>query len=608
MSEQTYRLGDEIGRGALGRVVCVHGEGEIYAGKILHASHRDDAKAATRFESEAKTLASIHHENIVKVYGIDSIEGEMVMRMELVDGPDLAKLLAIEGPLAPEKLVRIALGVVGGLRAAHLAGLVHRDLKPQNILLTTDEVPKIADFGMARAASFAGVDETAFAVAGTPDYMSPECVDPLAVDIRSDLYSLGCILFELATGRPPYAAATSFAVLEAHRNAEIPTLGGEMPAALTALIRSLLAKSPADRPQSAAAVERILKGVSEGSSTALAVVDSKTLAVSGQCVSCGHSLLSAVSICFACGLATVTLEPGKYSLLIVGPGEVGDKLDAKLREALLGWLKESPSLGLGTESLAKAVPRVPFVVVTKVSETSAQALAKAIEPLGLECAVQQGSAYRFPAIRKKGWLLSGRLLAIGAASCAGLYSSFGLLLVPVLGGGIAAGVASGWVLAGKGVTTKAKRKMVKLPGAVATSLGGVEVVVQAMTLRRHRESLRGVVERVLVLCEKLPAEALAECELDLARLVDIALVASARVDEIEVSIADADMQNTSPETLTLMRERDRLAGQLLDVTAFLDSLRARTAALVLGREGRNTSEQIDDLRAHIAALEEVQSL
>lgn len=610
MSDGPYRLGDEIGRGALGRVVRVSGgSSTVFAGKILHASHRGDMRASIRFTSEAETLATVQHENIVRVYGIDTIDGEMVMRMELVDGPDLSKLLAIEGPLESERLVNVALGIVAGLRAAHLAGLVHRDLKPQNILLTTDGVPKIADFGMARAASFAGVDESAFAVAGTPDYMAPECVDPLAVDARSDLYSLGCILFELAMGHPPFSAATSFAVLEAHRNSEIPLVECELPSALKALINSLLAKSPADRPQSAAAVERILGEVREGKETALAVLEANTLAISGQCISCGRSLLDAISVCFACGLKRVTLEAGQHSLFVVGPGEIGDKLDAQLRQELLKWLRTNPSLGLGTESLETKVPRVPFVVVTKTSESSARSLANAIESLGLECTVQRGGAYRLPAIRKKGWLLSGRLLAIGAASCAGLYSSLGVLIVPSLGAGVLAGIASGWVLAGKRVTSKSKRASVKLPAAVATSLLGVSPVVQGMRLQRHRESLRGVVERVIVLCEKLPADTLAECELDLARLVDIALVGSARMDEIEVAIVDADMRNPSPETLTEMRERDRLAGQLLEVTAFLDSLRARTAAAKLaGADTANTDEQLDDLRAHISALEEVQSL
>lgn len=612
MTKAPYRLGEEIGRGALGRVVRVHDDstGSCYAGKILHASHQGDGKARERFASEAAILAEVQDENVVRVYGIEEIEGETVMRMELVEGPSLAKLIALEAPFTSERIIAISSKLVSGLRAAHLAGLVHRDLKPLNVLLTVDETPKIADFGMARAASFAGIEESAFAVAGTPDYMAPECVDPLAVDARSDLYSLGCILYEMAVGVPPFQAATSFAMLEAHRNAAVPEIQTDLPPALTEIIYALLAKSPADRIQSAAAIGRRLDDISNNSSTALSVAAGKGLSVGGQCASCGHPLLAAVAVCFECGATRLSLDAGGYSLFVIGPGSVGDKLDAQLRQKLLKWIEASPSLGLDASPLAKKVPRLPFVVVSKISESSALALARAMRGLGIECNVHRGGAFRLPAVRKKAWLLSGRLLAIGAGTSAWFYSSsVGTVLLPLVGVGLLAGVASGWVMAGKGITKKSLPESDALPQPVLDSLAGVSVVVENMSLRRHRESLRGIVERVLALCVSLPPETLSSCELDLASLIDRALIACARMDEIEVSLVEEDMRNPSPSTLTKMRERDRWAGRLLEVTAFLDSLRARTAALQkVGSRSSDAGDRLEELRAHIAALEEVQEL
>src|SRR5262249_55728689 len=202
-----YILGEELGRGALGRVVAIEGpDGERLAGKILHASHRGDPRAVERFRREAELLRGIPHPNLCEVRGLVDVGGEVVLLMERVDGPTLAEAIARDAPLAEARIAAIGRGVAAGLHAAHRAGLVHRDLKPANMLLAGD-VPKVVDFGLARATSFAGVDRASFTLVGTPDYLAPEAIDSLAVDPRSDLYSLGCILYEMAAGRPPYDGA-----------------------------------------------------------------------------------------------------------------------------------------------------------------------------------------------------------------------------------------------------------------------------------------------------------------------------------------------------------------------------------------------------------------
>ncbi|MCA9688746.1 MAG: serine/threonine protein kinase, partial [Myxococcales bacterium] len=262
-----YRIGEALGQGAVATVVRVHGpDGRVYAGKILHASHGQDATAVARFAQEAELLAGIEHEHLVTLHGVVEIDGRRTLLMELVDGPTLEQLIARDAPLPEERVIALARGIAAGLSRAHGAGIIHRDLKPANVLVATGppETPKIADFGMARATSFAGVDRKAMAVLGTPDYMAPESLDPMAVDPRTDLYALGCILHEMMTGRPPYTAATPFGVLDQHRGAPIPPAPETYSRGLAALTAALLAKSPADRPQAAATVVTTLDRLAAG--------------------------------------------------------------------------------------------------------------------------------------------------------------------------------------------------------------------------------------------------------------------------------------------------------------------------------------------------------
>src|SRR5215831_7063862 len=323
-----YRLREELGHGALGRVVVVEdaATGQTFAGKILHASLQGDPGSVERFRREAELLRTVRHPNIVAVHGLHTIDGVEVLLMERIDGPSLATLLAEEGTLPERRLIALARGIAQGLSAAHRAGIVHRDLKPHNVLVAPGDVAKIVDFNLARASSYAGIDRRHFTIVGTPDYMAPESIDPLAVDPRSDLYSLGCILFELTAGRPPFSGGTAFALLEAHLREPVPELaaGPERSPALVALVRALLAKSPADRPQSATLVDAVLAAIASGRTGGAerSLVDARPrdMARSGACARCGEAILDGIPICFGCGLEQSWLEPGRSTLFVVGPG------------------------------------------------------------------------------------------------------------------------------------------------------------------------------------------------------------------------------------------------------------------------------------------------
>jgi len=595
-----YRIGRELGSGAIGRVVEVHGDdGRTWAGKILH-DRRADERAQQRFEAEARLLAGVSHPNLIAVEGLIHIGDEPVLLMELVTGSDLAHVIAAEAPLSADRVVALGRGIAAGLAEAHRAGLVHRDLKPANILLAADATPKVADFGLARAASFASSGPEAVAVAGTPDYMAPESTDPLAIDARSDLYALGCILCELATGAPPYRGATALALLQAHREAPVPALES-VPDALRRVIRWLLAKSPADRPQSATEVETALANVA--TSTALAIIDKRDATASRRCATCGASGPRLVTVCFACGQPQLELAKGPFTMFVTGPGEHAHKLDAQLRQQLVHWIAKNPGLGLDARALTKEVPRVPFAFVVGIDEASATALVPALRGLGLDVEVVRGGRFALKQIVRKGWTLTRRIAVIGGT---GTFFAFrNSVPVMVIGTAVVAFASlwGGFRQATKPTTklaTKAPKAM--LPSALDAALGRVASVVPVMSAPRHRDALRGVVERALALREAADATGRAAMETELAQLIDVAALASSRLDQLEAELSSDDLRSGDEAKRARWHVRDRWAAKILHVTAFLDAMRARA---VMARARGVALVDLDDLRAQIGALEEL---
>jgi tRNA A-37 threonylcarbamoyl transferase component Bud32 len=605
------RLGDEIGAGAIATVVRVHGDdGQVLAGKILHTSRDLDPRASERFAREAEVVRDVEHPNVVRVHGLRPVEGQTVLLMELVDGPALDAVLARDAPLTARRVIDLARGIAAGLSAAHAAGVIHRDLKPGNILVAEGDTPKIADFGMARASSFAGVDARDFAVLGTPDYMAPEALDPLAVDARTDLYALGCIMFEMATGRPPYAGATAFGVIEQHRSAPIPRIddAAGYPAPLRQLIESLLEKKPADRPQSASAVVHALDRIT-ADTTSLATVDDVGVAVlsEGRCARCGAPMVPALGVCLSCRLPAPRVSAGEFTVFVTGPGKVADKLDADLRAKLVDWIRSNPSLGLSSARLETNIPRVPFALATGIDQRSAEALVASMRVLGLEATHLQGGSSALPAVRKKARTVAGRMFLIIAASSASMGSFVGQLgwlwlLYPLLWLAIPAVFGARTLRP----ATTLERTAKALPPALAARIAKIAQVGGSLDARRHRESLRGAVSRALQLREATPQAQRPEIDPEIGEALDVALVAAGRLDELDRRLERADLREASAEVHALMRERDTWSARLLDLTATLESFKARLAA-ASGRARPEEDELLEDLRAKVEALEEVQA-
>ncbi|NMI55707.1 serine/threonine protein kinase [Streptomyces sp. RLA2-12] len=246
-----YQLQELLGRGAMGEVRRASDQvlGRLVAVKLLRAEEAADAE---RFRLEAQTAARLNHPNVVGMYDFGSHHDQLYLVMELVDGWSLAQERSLRGALAPAEAAAITAQAAAGLSAAHQQGVIHRDIKPANVMLTADRTVKIADFGIARFAEDAASTLTATGkILGTADYLAPERALGRPAQPASDVYSLGCVLYELLTGRPPFSGATSLAVVQQHvgaKPAPPERLRPDIPQPLSDYVLHLLAKDPAHRP------------------------------------------------------------------------------------------------------------------------------------------------------------------------------------------------------------------------------------------------------------------------------------------------------------------------------------------------------------------------
>jgi serine/threonine-protein kinase len=248
-----YRLGERIAIGGTGEVWRADDEvlGRPVAVKLLRPEYVGHAETLARFQAEARHAGALVHPGIVQVYdyGHDAHAGAPFLVMELVDGPSLAAVLAA-GPARPPWVLDVIGQVAGGLAAAHAVGLVHRDIKPGNLLLAPDGVVKITDFGIASAAGSAPLTQ-AGVLACTPGYLAPERATGSPAGPPSDVYSLGIVAWEALTGMRPFTG-TQLEIALAHARRDLPPLPASVPPGLAALVAGLTAKNPAARPAAAA--------------------------------------------------------------------------------------------------------------------------------------------------------------------------------------------------------------------------------------------------------------------------------------------------------------------------------------------------------------------
>jgi len=276
-----YVLISHLARGGMADVYVAEDRrlGRRVAVKILHDQYANNDAFVERFRREAQAAAGLTHKGVVSVYDWGEDEGVYFMVMELVQGRNLRDVLKAEGALLPRRVAEIGLEVASALSAAHELGIVHRDVKPANILLAPDGSVKVADFGIARAFDDSDQLTRTGAVIGTATYFSPEQAQGQSADSRSDIYSLGVVLYELLTAQPPFAGESPVAVAYQHveKTPPKPTdLDPAIPRGLEAVVLKAMAKKPAERYQTADDLRRDLRRLLEGQVPAIVTDDAPT--------------------------------------------------------------------------------------------------------------------------------------------------------------------------------------------------------------------------------------------------------------------------------------------------------------------------------------------
>jgi len=270
-----YEVESRLGEGGMAKVFAGTDRllGRKVAVKVLSSQYAQDKTFVERFRREAQAAAGLNHPNVVSVFDTGSDDGVHYIVMEHVEGRTLAHIIGEEGALPPARAVEIAVDVCRALSSAHEKGMVHRDVKPGNMLLTPDGGVKVADFGIARVASGEPLTVTG-SVMGTASYLSPEQARGGSIDARSDIYSLGCVLYEMLTGKTPFAGDSLVSIAYKHVEEEptAPSLvNPAVPAGLSAVVTKAMAKDPADRYQSADEMAGELREASADAAPAKAV-------------------------------------------------------------------------------------------------------------------------------------------------------------------------------------------------------------------------------------------------------------------------------------------------------------------------------------------------
>ena len=283
-----YRIMRKLGSGGMADVYLAEDEelGRRVAIKILNDRHANDEQFVERFRREAKNAAGLSHPNIVSIYDRGEAEGTYYMAMEYLDGRSLKELVVARGPLPIQDAIAATRQVLGALRFAHRKGVVHRDIKPHNVMADADGRLKVTDFGIART----GVSQMteAGSIIGTAQYLSPEQARGAAVDQRSDLYSVGIVLYEMLTGQVPFTGESPVEIAMKHLS-DTPRppsmLRPEIPPDLDMVVLRALAKNPEDRFQTAEEMDAELERVAAGAGVTAETADAATAVLSGATLS-----------------------------------------------------------------------------------------------------------------------------------------------------------------------------------------------------------------------------------------------------------------------------------------------------------------------------------
>src|SRR5213082_4307234 len=286
--DKRYVIKRKLGSGGMADVYLAEDQelGRRVALKLLNDRHAADDQFVERFRREAQSAAGLNHPNIVSIFDRGRAEGTYYIAMEYLDGRTLKELLVRNGPTPIPIAIDYARQILGALAFAHRGGIVHRDIKPHNIVVRKDGRLKVTDFGIARSGSSQMTE--AGSIIGTAQYLSPEQAQGKPVHPSSDLYSVGVVLYEMLTGTVPFTGETALEIAMKHLNTvpeppstKRPPALGEVPHELDSVVLRALAKDPADRYQTAREMDADLARVAQGLPVAHETEDAATMVLSG---------------------------------------------------------------------------------------------------------------------------------------------------------------------------------------------------------------------------------------------------------------------------------------------------------------------------------------
>ncbi|NIM91473.1 MAG: protein kinase [Candidatus Aminicenantes bacterium] len=368
-----YQIIEELGKGGMGKVYRAVDKklNEEMALKLIKPEIASDKKTIARFSNELKLARKISHRNVGRMYELMEEEGTHFITMEYVPGEDLKSFIRRAGPLSAGKTTFIAKQVCEGLTEAHRLGVVHRDLKPQNIMIDKEGNARIMDFGIARSIMGKGITGAGVMI-GTPEYMSPEQAEVKEVDQRSDIYSLGIILYEMVTGRVPFEGETPLGIAMKHKS-EVPKdpkeLNAQIPDDLSRVILRCLEKDKEERYQSAGEVRSELNRIEKGIPTTDRVIPDRRPSTSKEITVTFRKrwlfipVLIAIVAAAALAILFLTKEkppivPSEQKMLVVLPFEnLGSPEDEYFAEGLTEEITSRLAAlhGLGVISRSSAI-------------------------------------------------------------------------------------------------------------------------------------------------------------------------------------------------------------------------------------------------------------
>lgn len=591
-----FRVRGVLGRGAIAEVVRARDERtetEV-ALKILYPHLRESAVVVERFRREVEIVRRIAHPNVLAIHEVVESEGRLFLVMDFHSGGDLADRLARRGRLPPGELVDLARQLCGALAAAHRAGVVHRDVKPSNVLCGggTELDVRLCDFGLARTVEGAGLT-VANAVLGTPEYMAPEVVTEGQADPRSDVYSLGVVLFEAATGRLPFYSDSPYQLMRQHIDVEAPRAGSfvaELPPALDAAIARALAKDPLDR---FATADDLARALTEEARALAAVTSKGTVTQRHGCSACGGWLVEAAATCADCGMQAFRLEWQRrgVSVLVDGPGNVADRIDAWRHVALCKLAHEvSPDASPIARQRAGA-PRVPFYAARGISEASAQDLVERLKTIGFESSILKPTWLPPKKLRAKGRQLALRYVAVGGG--VQIFSN----LLPRLGGRVVVAVIGLLAALGIRAAVRGRRPLIAKPPGRSRRTSDIDWagILNALASRQERRLVARVLDRI----DDLDARGRRDIAKPLAKRAAIAARGLAALNDRRSM--NPTFEEDAGQALAELRNEERtrviFRSDLLRSVSRLDS-----ATLIVARAEEASPDETDELEDQIREL------